>query len=32
VARAFATDWSTRVRHREDDNWPGPASQAAELI
>jgi len=31
LASAFAAEWSTRVRHREDDNWPGPASQAAEL-
>ena len=31
LADTFAPDWFTRVRHREDDNWPGPASQAAEL-
>lgn len=31
LASAFAREWSTRVRHREDDNWPGPASQSAEL-
>lgn len=32
LAHAFATEWSTRVRHREDDNWPAPPAKAAGRI
>ncbi|MGE0348739.1 RNase adapter RapZ [Hydrogenophaga sp.] len=28
LASAFAHEWSTRVRHREDEHWPGAASRA----
>ena len=29
LAQAFGSAWSTRVRHREDDDWPTPPSPAA---
>jgi UPF0042 nucleotide-binding protein len=29
LARAFGTDWSTRVRHREADSWPRPIAPGA---
>ncbi|MGQ2923341.1 MAG: RNase adapter RapZ [Hydrogenophaga sp.] len=28
LARSFGAHWSTRVRHREDDSWPGPLRAA----
>lgn len=30
LARDFATEWSTRIRHRETEAWPTPPSQPAD--
>jgi UPF0042 nucleotide-binding protein len=31
LARAFAADWSTRVRHREIGDWPARAHRASDV-
>jgi UPF0042 nucleotide-binding protein len=31
LAKAFSADWSTRVRHREIDDWPARTKRASDL-
>ncbi|MCY1546200.1 RNase adapter protein RapZ [compost metagenome] len=32
LAQVFATDWATRLRHREIDGWPAPARSATPEV